>query len=46
MNNKVTGFITDELDTTRMFENILGFTLKKTPDKNSLQSMQINGDFG
>ena len=27
MNNEITGFISEDLNTTKLFENILGFTL-------------------
>ena len=36
MNNEVTGFICDQINTNHMFENILGVSLKKTDKKKQL----------
>ena len=36
MNNEVTGFISDEMSTSKMFENILGLTLDKNKNKKHL----------
>ena len=41
MNNEITGFISEDLNTTKLFEKILGFTLN-TKDKNKQMAVYAN----
>ena len=40
MNNEVTGFIVQELNTTRMFKYILGLAIKKEEKKKTVNSLR------